>query len=184
MVHNPAVKLDKYFQEAPVVHQEIEPLTADTVPIFLAEARQRDSKRWKSNPEYFPLYLCAIHTGMRAGELAGLQWPDIDWKGKYLIVRRSIKKGKVYQTKTKRIRRIDISDELLAELKSYRQRRLEEALKDGKNEIPEWVFGTCGGSPSTCTMSRGANSGNASAAKLHRIRFHDLRHYVLYQTMS
>jgi hypothetical protein len=32
-----------------------------------------------------------------------------------------------------------MSDELIAELKSYRQRRLEEALKDARNEILLWV---------------------------------------------
>ena len=32
----------------------------------------------------------AIHTGVREGELAGLQTGDIDFNGKYLVVRRSI----------------------------------------------------------------------------------------------
>jgi hypothetical protein len=70
IMQNPAAKLGRYFQEARVVHEEIDRLTADEVPIFLAKARARDLRRWKGNLEYCPLFLCAIHTGMRAGELA------------------------------------------------------------------------------------------------------------------
>jgi integrase len=137
MVHNPALKLGKFFKQAPVLHEKIEPLTAGEVPLFLGKTIVRDAKRRKGDPEYYPLFLCAIHTGMRAGELAGLQWPDIDWNGKYLIVRRSIKKGKILPTKTNKIRRVDMSDVLLEELAAYRRRRLEEALKKGRNEICE-----------------------------------------------
>jgi len=71
---NPAVKLGRYFKQARVVHEKIEPLTVDEVPTFLEKAIERDSKRRKGNPECYPLFLCAIHTGMRAGELAGLPW--------------------------------------------------------------------------------------------------------------
>jgi integrase len=174
---NPATKLGRYFQEARVVHDQIEPLTESEVPIFLQKTRERDANKRKNDPEYCPLFLCAIHTGMRAGELAGLQWPDIDWRGKYLIVRRSIRKGKVYQTKTGRIRRIDMSDDLIAELEDYRRRRLEEALKAGKNEIPNWVFGTCEGTPLDMhNVERREFEKCLAAAKLRRIRFHDLRH--------
>src|SRR5437867_9193226 len=39
--------------------------------VFLAEAKRSSS--------YYPLYLTAISTGMRAGELLGLRWSSIDF---------------------------------------------------------------------------------------------------------
>ncbi len=177
ITHNPAVKLGKYFKQARVVHDKIEPLTADEVPNFLAKSRERDSKRAKGNPEYCPLFLCAVHTGMRAGEISGLQWGDIDWNGKYLMVRRSIRKGRIYETKTGKVRRIDMSDDLLEELSAYRRRRLEEALKGGRNELPQWIFASGEGTPLDMhNVERREFRNCLEAAKLRRIRFHDLRH--------
>ena len=28
------------------------------------------------------LYVLAVHTGMRRGELLGLKWPDVDWENR------------------------------------------------------------------------------------------------------
>jgi len=39
---------------------------------------------------YFPLYYLAIYTGMRQGEILGLKWPDIDWEGQNIKVRRQL----------------------------------------------------------------------------------------------
>jgi integrase len=177
ITHNPAVKLGKYFKQARVVHDKIEPLTVDEVPIFLTKARERDASKREGNPEYCPLFLCAIHTGMRAGELAGLQWGDIDWNGKFLMVRRSIRKGRIYETKTGKNRRIDMSDDLLEELGAYRRRRLQEALKDGRNEIADWTFASGEGTPLDMHNVERREFGKClEAAKLRKIRFHDLRH--------
>ena len=43
----------------------------EQIRLFLAEAR-------RSSP-YYPLYLTAILTGMRQGELLALRWQDVDW---------------------------------------------------------------------------------------------------------
>jgi integrase len=177
ITHNPAVKLGRYFKQARVVHDKIEPLTVDEVPIFLLKAREQDAKKSKGHPEYCGLFLCAIHTGMRAGELAGLQWGDIDWNGKFLMVRRSIRKGRIFETKTGKTRRIDMSDDLIEEIGAFRRRRLEEVLKDGKNEIPEWVFASGEGTPLDMhNIERRTFAKCLQAAGLRKIRFHDLRH--------
>ena len=88
------------------------------------------------------LFLAALHSGLRQGELMGMQWPDIDWNGNFILVKRSIDRvhSMVVPTKNKKIRRVDLSDELLAELALLRKKRKEEWLSKGKNEIPEWVF--------------------------------------------
>ena len=78
---------------------------------------------------------------MRSGEIAGLQWSDIDWSGKFISVRRNIVDGQITTVKTKNgRRRVDMSDELLATLANLRKWRQEEELKEGRNEIPEWLF--------------------------------------------
>ena len=115
---------------------------------------------------------------MRAGELAGLQWGDIDWNGKFMMVRRSIGKNrKVYPTKTNKVRRVDMSDDLLGELGAFRRRRLAEALQMGSNEIPEWVFGSTNGSALDMhNVERREFEKCLQDAKLRKIRPHDLRH--------
>jgi integrase len=175
---NPATRMPKYFRQAHILHEEIQPLTAAEVPVFLAAAITHDqNKRYKDVPEYYPLFLCAIHTGMRAGELAGLQWQDIDWNGKFIWVRRAIKSGKVQPTKTGKKHKIDMSDALIEELQAMRRRRLAEFLKNGKNAIPEWVFCNSDGNPLDIQNVKNRHFNKClEAAKLRRIRFHDLRH--------
>src|SRR5262249_51333066 len=141
-------------------------------------------------PDYFALFLAAIHTGMRSGELAGLQWGDVDFNGKFLIVRRNYTRGRIEKTKTDRIRRVDVSDALLQELQALKRKRKAEYLAKGKNEIPEWVFLGNG------RLKKGGKDGERNEgqqlemynvknryflktlekAGLRRIRFHDLRH--------
>jgi integrase len=79
-------------------------------------------------------FICASHTRMIAGELAGLWWGDSDWKGKFLMFRRSVRKGIVNPTKTGKKRRIDMSDDLMEELNAYRRRCHADAMKDGRNK--------------------------------------------------
>src|SRR4051794_35273309 len=39
---------------------------------------------------YYPIYLTAINTGMRRGEVLGLRWQDIDFENNILYVRQSL----------------------------------------------------------------------------------------------
>ena len=57
--------------------------------------------------KHYPLFLCALHTGMRSGELAGIQWTDIDWNGKFIEVRRAINRfGEVSTVKTRNFKKV------------------------------------------------------------------------------
>ena len=181
---NPAERLGKLYKQAPVVHDQIQPLTHEEVPIFLTTARAHF-------PDFFPIFLCAIHTGMRSGEIAGLQWGDIDFNGKYLVVRRNFTRGRIEKTKTDKVRRVDISDALLSELAALHRRRKADYLENGKNEIPEWVFlgpgkivwkdgepiGRKEGTPlEMYNIKNRYFLKTLEKAGLRRIRFHDLRH--------
>jgi integrase len=97
--------------------------------------------------DYYPIFLAAIHTGMRAGELIGLRWSDIDFNGKFIVIRRCFTRGRIELTKTGKQRRIDMSDTLIEALSAHRKRLKEDWLKEGKNEIPEWVFPNQEGNP-------------------------------------
>jgi integrase len=132
---NPAVRLGKLFRQASKVRDEVDPFTAEEIPILLNVT----SKHF--GYENYVVLLTLFHTGLRSSELAGLQWPDVDFRGKFITVRRQYKKGKVLNyTKTKKRRKVDVSDALLQELQSLKKRRQAEYLSRGKNEIPEWVF--------------------------------------------
>jgi integrase len=180
---NPAGRMGRLYRQAPIVHEEIQPLTHAEVPVFLDTARVYF-------PEYFPLFLCAIHTGMRSGELAGLQWSDIDFNGEFLTVRRNVTRGRIEKTKTDQVRRVDMSDALIHELQALKRKRQADYLAKGKNEIPEWVF-LSNGSFKKDGKDGERNEGQRlemynvknryflrtlEKAGLRRIRFHDLRH--------
>jgi integrase len=78
-------------------------------------------------PEAQPLFLTALHTGMRLGELLGLQWGDLDWRAKQVRVRRSVYRGLFYTPKSRRSKRaIDVGDQLLAVLSRVRRERYGE----------------------------------------------------------
>jgi integrase len=175
---NPATRMPKYFRQAHVVHDEILPLSPEEVSIFLSAAIEHDqAKRYSDVPEYYPLFLCAVHTGMRSGEISGLQWGDIDWNGKFITVRRTIKDGKVHMPKTSKMRRVDMSDTLIEVLQGMRRRRREDFMKRGRSELPDWAF--CNSNGSFLDMQNVKNRHFykcLEAAKLRRIRFHDLRH--------
>jgi len=171
VTHNPTKKLGKFYRQAPVRHEEITPLTEDESLLFL-----------KSTLEYerdqYPLFLSGLHTGMRSGELAGLQWPDIDWNGKFIEVRRSIVNGQVTTMKTENgRRRVDLSDDLLETFRDLYRQKYEEAMRKGTNEIPKWVFTNRKGNfLDMRNVKRRYFKKVLRKAGLRSIRFHDLRH--------
>ena len=167
---NPATRLSKFYKQSKVVHEEIQPLTKEEVPLFLAASN-------KTASQYYPLFLCALHTGMRSGELAALRWADIDFSGKFIRLRRSVSRGKVGATKNGKPRRVDGSDELIRTLQDMRRQRQAECLQKGSNEIPEWVFINAKGNRIDMHNVKERHFHRClAAAGLRRIRFHDLRH--------
>jgi integrase len=120
--------------------------------------------------EYYTLFLTAVMTGLRRGELLALQWGDIDWNSNQISVRRSIFRGKFINPKSKHsIRRIVISPILRQELEQYRllcRKSDRELIFTNENGLPL--------DPDNL-IKRGFYPA-LDRAGLRRIRFHDLRH--------
>jgi integrase len=146
----------------PVKH-EIKPLTQEQMRALLDAARGDNLEA---------LYVLAITTGMRQGELLGLQWKDIDLDAGTLRVNRSVYDGLISPPKTSAGRRtIRLSKLAVAALRQHR-------LNTAKQRISEWVF----------PNARGATIGHQNlhnrswkpllkrAGLPHSTRFHDLRH--------
>jgi len=178
---NPATSLGKFYSEAGQVREEVDPFTTAEIPLLL------NATSGHFGFESYVLILCALHTGMRAGEIAGLQWSDVDFTNRFLIVRRQYRDGTQKRTKTKKLRKVDISDALLQELQALRKLRMQTCLAAGANEIPKWVFLSPGkklprekraiGQPVDMDNFRNRVFWIAcDRAKIRRRRFHDTRH--------
>jgi integrase len=128
----------------------------------------------EESPDWYPIFLAAIHSGLRSGELAGLKWSDIDWNRRLITVRRIItNRGKVAPTKTNRMRTVDMSSTLFDELKDLKERQQH---KWGE-EAPEWIFANQEGNPPDMHNLKHRHFFKAlDRAGIRRIRFHDLRH--------
>jgi integrase len=169
---NPACALGRYYSQVQKMREEIDFLRADEVSLFLQTLLH--SKYYR---EYYPVLLTAIHAGLRAGELKGLQWCDVDFNGKVLIIRRNIVHGRIYLPKNGKVRRVDMSDALIEALQELKKTRMEQWLAKGQNEIPEPVF--CnqeGGTLDTNNLRNRALHRCLDEAKIRRIPLHALRH--------
>lgn len=77
------------------------------------------------------LVVVALRVGLRAGELLGLQWRDVDVKAKRLTVARSIDEGEVLTTKSGEERVVPLSGQAVKALKEQRKRH-----PDSNNVFP------------------------------------------------
>ncbi len=97
-----------------------------------AEGRRFLDTAKESTPKFYPIFLTALRTGMRQGEILGLQWGDIDWSGKFIEVRRASWNRIVTTPKSGKSRRVDMSDRLAQVLSEHRLALTKSALKKGR----------------------------------------------------
>jgi integrase len=95
---------------------------------------------------YYPFVLCLARTGMRLGEAMALEWRDVDWKNRLILVRRSRRRGRVSEPKNGKARRVDMSAQLDAALRGLRSVQEAEAIVTGRDPSHR-VFSTPDGSP-------------------------------------
>jgi len=123
------------------------------------------------------LCVVAVSTGMRQGELLGLQWGDVDFENSMLTVRRQLLESPdgsldLGQPKSARSRRsVALPEVALAALRKHRER-------SGTLPLPSaLVFtDTRGGPLRKSNLIRRWFCPLLERAGLPRIRFHDLRH--------
>ncbi len=109
-----------------------------------------------------PMFLLAINTGLRRGELFQLQWPDVDLAGKTLTVR-----GRI--TKSGQTRHVPVNEEAQQAIERWRINTNETG----------WVFPGKGGQQ--LTTIRTSWRSILKAAGISDFRWHDLRHHFASQ---
>jgi integrase len=161
--------------KAPQVRrEEIRPLSAEQVKMLLETA---------CGDRLEALFVLAIHTGLRQGELLGLKWEDVDLESCALRVRRTLATAKggsiLMAPKTKGSRRsVKLTQGAVDVLRSHLQRQLQEIDKAGalwrENGL---VFASEIGEPlNRHHLTSRHFKGLLKRAGLPEIRFHDLRH--------
>lgn len=168
MAANPCTNVSRLTGRRESADSHLDPLTAHEVRTLLATAKERYAV-------YYPLMLCAARTGMRQGELIGLQWGDVDFHGQFIEVRRAVVRRKITTTKTHKIRRVDMSPQLATALQILKETRQLDAGLAG-HAMPEWVFLSPFGHRVDNDLLRKAFAACLEASGLRKIRFHDLRH--------
>ena len=129
---NPVSNMGRALRFRDSADAHIDPLTAEEVRAVLQQAQQ-------TVPLLSPLFLCAVRTGMRQGELLGLQWGDIDFHGQFIGVRRATVRRQETTTKTHKIRRVDMSPQLADALHVLPETRECEAAMHDRPLAP-WIF--------------------------------------------
>lgn len=143
-----------------VPHTEMDCLTPDEARALLAETDD-----W-----YRPLFLTAIMTGMRLGELQGLQWGDIQWRNGTIRVQHSVWHGRFQDPKTQRsIRTLGMALALADALTLHRARTVANPH--------DLVFTTEDGKLiDQANLRKRVFEPALQRAGLRKIRIHDLRH--------
>jgi integrase len=157
-----------------VRREEMRPLTAEQVRILFDAA---------AGDRFEALYVLAVTTGLRQGELLGLKWDDVDLEEGTVRVRRTLTTAKggpvLAAPKTKGSRRtVRLSQTALQALKSHLNRQLGEIEEAGdrwrENGL---IFASETGEPlDRRLITTHRFKPLLKRAELPEVRFHDLRH--------
>lgn len=162
----------------PQVRQdEIHPLTPEEAKTLLETI---------SGDRLEALYILAVHTGLRQGELLGLKWEDVDFEDATLRVRRTLTTAKggpiLSEPKTRGSRRtVKLTKAACDALRSHLNRQLGEIDQAGGLWRPGGFDGLVFASEVGQPLDRRKVTARHLKPLLKRaglpdIRFHDLRH--------
>lgn len=155
---------------------EVEPMTVEAARAFLEAAR--------AEPLY-ALYVMALYTGMRQGELLGLRWSDIDLEEGTVAVRRGIRRvrGTIQDIPTKTAQSRRVIPLLPVVVEALRAHQVRQRDEDSKLAGARWnhrghVFTTTLGTPMDSSLFNMRHYWplRARVGLPSTVRFHHLRH--------
>jgi integrase len=162
----------------PIPKPEDEQQAKEQDPFTWADRDKIEKTFMESFPGYHPLVFLGFRTGLRIGEIIGLQWQDVDFFQKLILVQRNITRGKTTTPKSRSGRRyVRMTSQLAEVLRRHKIYMAERTLKQGWKSMPEWVFTNEDGKP--------VNYGNflfrtwnkaMEKSGMHRRSPHDMRH--------
>ncbi|MEK6775119.1 MAG: tyrosine-type recombinase/integrase [Bdellovibrionota bacterium] len=150
---NPAIGIKV---RVPEIEQKV--LTCEEVKVLLSKAKEREHP-------FYPVWVAALSTGMRSGELYALHWTDIDFENQLISVSKQwTSKNGFCETKTRKNRVVPVSSDFLNFLKEHK------LSCDPKSQfvlphLKEWTNGE----------QAKVISEFCKAIEITPIKFHDLR---------
>ncbi len=141
---NPAARIGELMrrvgQSAASEVEQAESWSREEVEILLRVAKDHE-------PTFSPALLFLFSTGVRRGELLGVQWADVDFERRSIAVRRAITVRKVTTPKSGRGRTITMPEGLASTLFDLLGKRRRMAVARGWPDVPQWVFCSEAGTP-------------------------------------
>lgn len=140
-------------------------------------------------------YIVLVNTGLRAGELSGLTWKDIDFDNKALYVRRGVQKITTYDDDFNKIKRerkitdvktensyrvVPMLDKVVRILKEYKEQKIKESeelaeLGEGFKE-DDFIFKTKCNNPINSEYLRKHCQQICKSHNFRKVGIHELRH--------
>ncbi len=180
---NPAARPGKFLRDKTDRRLQIVPLTGEEVQRLLDAALAIDEERAARplkdvSPSYYLFLLTAVRTGLRLGELMGLQWGDLDFHGRFIEVKRQWNRAAYSDTKSGKMRRVDMSRQLCEALRqAMDSRRVELAIQGREIDPQEPVFRSSVGGPlQESNVRRRLLAPCLDRAGIRQIHPHVLRH--------
>ncbi|MFO7783393.1 MAG: tyrosine-type recombinase/integrase [Desulfatiglandales bacterium] len=120
--------------------------------------------------EFKTLFMLAVMSGARQGELIGLKWTDLDWFNSQIAIRRTFQHGTFYEPKSPASKRkIDLGPTVMAQLKEWK-------IACPPTDL-DLIFPSETGTPlDNNNLVRRHFDPALRRTGLRKIRFHDLRH--------
>ncbi len=101
--------------------EKADPLTGPELRRILASARQ-------INPDFATMLRLWAQTGMRAGELCGLRWSDLDLDRGEAVVERTWSRGRLGPTKTGQVRKVSLFHPVMEDTSDWRPTPLSRSI--------------------------------------------------------
>ena len=159
------VNAARLVKKLPLEHREMEILKPKEIQKVLKAAKEKD---W----DLYVMIFILVMTGMRRGEMLGLDWKSINFTDKTIVIRRSYTSNRFQKPKTKLSRRsVNMTPLVIKVLKEHR-------IKRGNPSSATLLFDRGDGKPQDPTnFSKDIWTRILRAAGVREsVRIHDLRH--------